>query len=407
MKAPNISEKAVDQKLRQESLPDIEEFETSEEDKKNKEILRTHKKKEVALQKVKDKILNFFLEQGYVKDDLNIDLIDDKKAGANLHFVLDIENDQVQKKIHIKSVSNQQSSFGTKYSEVLAYKILEEYGCGPKEMSTIIEFPDGFEEYQKISGSGANIMIITQDLSNPDTENPNKSFSFRTKKEAILESQITGSNTEIMLYESAPTETEDNIQRCFITTLINLLSLRDITNNPGNIGLQYIRDEDDPITIKPHIIDFQINGFSTPIKDITNSFWSNTISNPFTSKKFQFSDSCFSFKPDDNIRISSLERIFGDDGMKAIKIIEGAINYVGDRFKQQLQCGEENLQLGEAVDFLSMYCDSIVNRFDEFNTLCKERLKNKPTISPIPANKGVNLSQKDHEHDQKRTIYHL
>ena len=332
---------------------------------KEREILEKYHKKDKAYKEIQQNIVEFFLNQkGYKAEDVSIGLIDDEHAGANLHFVLDIQKDQFQKKFHIKSVMYQNSSFGTKYSELLAYIILEEYGCGPKEISTIIDFPQGFDIYQQVSGSGANLMIITEDLSNPDLHNPNKTSHFRTKKEAAL----TGLQSEIALYVSAPNDMEENIQRCFIRTISELLRLRDIIDNPGNIGLQHVREEDETIIMKPYIIDFAINPYPTKPENIAQYFWDDIITNRFSSKTFQFSQSCFTFNPDNDVRIGTLERIFGQDGNKAMEIIDKAIQTMINRFG-------EHLQEGENVEFLDRYSEDIKSRFADFQTLCANKLQ--------------------------------
>jgi len=373
---------------------------------KQQEVLRKAEKKHEAHQEIKDRIIDFFsTQQGYRQEDCNIALIEDEKSGANLHFVLDIADDQFPKKFHIKSVSNQKSEVGVKYNEILAYKILEAYGFGPKVTFTSIEFPEGFDQYQDVAERGTNVMVITEDLSNPDPNHPDKTFGFRTKKQAQALARRTGQDKEIKFYSVAPREEEENIQRCMITTIVNLLNLRDVTKNEGNIGLQYAKDDGGDMTINPYVIDFAI-GYPSKVENVHESFWSDIIKLSVGSRKFQdiFSASCFAFNPEDNIREAALQKIFvaqDKSSNKAIEIIDQAMEDVVAGFSQ-------SVQEGVGFEHLSNYCDDIKGRFNEFQRLCNEKLQeielqkmlsehkeagDRPSGSPVPEEKGVSLQQ--------------
>ena len=182
----------------------------------------------------KDEIVNAFVaNHGAKKDSITIKKFKGEGTNRNSHFIIDYEG----KKWHAKpALHGKDYSLGTPFNEFAHYKLNEHLGIGPRC-------------YGFVSKEGV-VMILTEDLNDRSLNGGmNKKVSF---------SDNVNSKEKL---ESIPNREQDSVHRCKAKIAINLLSLLDIENNPGNTGFKSSRVNDAEIKEKLFIVDFTLNAY--------------------------------------------------------------------------------------------------------------------------------------------------
>ena len=182
----------------------------------------------------KDEIVNAFVaNHGAKKDSITIKKFEGEGTNRNSHFIIDYE----KKKWHAKpALHGKDYSLGTPFNEFAHYKLNEHLGIGPRC-------------YGFVSKEGV-VMILTEDLNDRSLNGGmNKKVSF---------SDNVNSKEKL---ESIPNREQDSVNRCKAQIAINLLSLLDIENNPGNTGFKSSRVNDAEIKEKLFIVDFTLNAY--------------------------------------------------------------------------------------------------------------------------------------------------
>ena len=135
------------------------------------------------------------------------------------------------KKYHLKpAIQTANSNHGSKYNELLYYKMCEYLGIGPRCEGIVMK------------DSGA-LFILTEDLSTRNIKGKKKDISFATRK----------SDAE---FEQIPERQKDNIHRIVLNLAIFLLDLDDLQTNSANLGTKTSDQKK-----KVFLFDFLLNEF--------------------------------------------------------------------------------------------------------------------------------------------------
>ena len=187
----------------------------------------------------------FVANHGAKKDSITIENYVGVGAHRNSHFIINYE----EKKWHAKpALHGKNYSLGTPFNEFAHYKLNEYLGIGPRS-------------YGFVSKEGV-VMILTEDLNYRSLNGGiNKEVSF-----SDFSDKVTGEEK----LKSIPNRDQDSVHRCVAQIAINLLSLSDIENNPGNTGIKSSKINDDQIKEKLFIVDFTLNDYyiERPFLDI-------------------------------------------------------------------------------------------------------------------------------------------
>ncbi len=222
--------RAVDDKILESSTNILQLLEKLDDDKIKIQV-NTHASKP----EFKDEIVDAFVaNHGAKKDSITIDTFDGEGFNRNSHFIINYEG----KKWHAKpALHGKDFSLGTPLNEFAHYKLNEHLGIGPRC-------------YGFVSKEGV-VMILTEDLNYRSLNggmNKKVSFSNNVNKKEKL--------------ESIPNREQDSVHRCKAEIAINLLSLFDIKDSPGNTGFKSSRVNDAEIKEKLFILDFILNTYN-------------------------------------------------------------------------------------------------------------------------------------------------
>lgn len=232
-----------------------------------------------------------------------------KTANQDSHFIIEYKGKKYHAKpaLHGSGISN-----NCRYNEAAMYFLLDNLGYGPHVESSVINDV---------------LIIFSEDLSDRSSQNkPYKTTSFQD-------------NIQENLLQTIPKRQKDNIDRCIIELLINLLCLGDLEKNLGNSGVKTSAIKDGTLKQKPFIVDFtimsdtEISKRASPNNCEEGSFfpdpnfdkvskvdsakiYADKIASYLDSKEKDFAYSLFSFKANHDVFQQAIKKLFLDKGIK-------------------------------------------------------------------------------------------
>lgn len=285
----------------------------------------------IATKKIQEKISLVFQERYPESENVRIETLSDSEKGVNMHFIVDVDS----RKFHVKTAALQASSLGSRFNEVIAYKVLEKLKYGPKESSFLLE---------RDSSSDASLMIVTQSLSNSNPDKEDKEVRFSDHRDVKMDEN----GKEVFILDKngkpqrrkeildVPQRDRENVHRCCVHTIIRLLSLHDVKNNIANMGSKHTR-RNDVEKSKPFIIDFTLEGLVLDDK-ITDMI------KEFNSDKTQIDHEYLPYVNSPQVRQEAFLKLFGDDGNNVRDIIDEAVRDVLQRFDEKIKSNSENME---------------------------------------------------------------
>jgi len=329
----------------------------------------------------KDQITKVLSEYAFTDDVVIPDLNDPEieEQGANSHFVFKFKKteDGIERvgAMHAKTPGSQDNLRNSTYVEPLTYKILQKFGCGPKEMSRMAPVDAMPEESLAVRQVAKTIALglwtITEDLSNMDPRNINeKSRSFNTKHDSLV-AEISN---------NIASDEAENLDRFYVVMVAELLGLSDTFSKPSNIGLLTMTDNNDHSIRKPYIIDFNYEkakyGIDDLVKELQNIKGEKIISGLSGEDGREKSRTepfvgYYAIKLNKEVIDSAIERIFGDDGGKAQNLILESFNEIKGRFNLVTEAEKEGSEPGAAfyestVLSFNKFLSETVTRFNKF-----------------------------------------
>jgi len=232
-----------------------------------------------------------------------------KTANQDSHFIIEYKG----KKYHVKpALHGSGISNNCRYNEAAMYFLLDNLGYGPHVESSVINDV---------------LIIFSEDLSDRSSQNkPYKTTSFQD-------------NIQTNLLQTIPERQKDNIDRCIIELLINLLCLADLKDNLGNSGVKTSAIIDGALKQKPFIVDFtimsdtEISRRASPNNCEEGSFfpdpnskmaskvdsatiYADKIASYLDGKEKDFEFSLFSFKANHDVFQQAIKKLFFDKDIK-------------------------------------------------------------------------------------------
>lgn len=299
-------------------------------------------------------------------------------SGINQHFIITtvssgVEGDKKEaKRFHAKMAMDPSRSKGSRLNEVMVYDVLDKVGYGPRNHSMVLPSPEGE------NSTSANLVIVTEDLSNPNFSKPDKKIKFETRSEIEARESAVASNRPNL------EDRRYNVHMTCCWLISQILNLHDVKSNAGNTGTRTtVKKAEEGAVVtkqKPFIIDFTLqkteefrdpNAAKGVAKAVATALAQDFVKSvePLTKDDLQMEMECFrgtKFKMDRGIlreAIARLEdgRISSDSTVRPKASLPYAIMVAYQELEQKYGSFPDD------KDHVDIVHDELVTNWNKFN----------------------------------------